>query len=56
MQIQLIFRNEQGDDLTHCTVCGDTPEQVSEVITHVLLEVYAQHGPGVSIQQLPTIR
>lgn len=56
MHIELIFRNRDGDLLDKVDVFANTAEQASEVITQVLIEVYAKHGPGVSIAQLPVIR
>ena len=55
MLIELIFRDKNGGYIASCRVAADTPEEASEVISHVLLEVYAKHGPGVHIQPLPVI-
>lgn len=55
MDIELYFKATDGTPITECTIHADTPEEASEVIAHVLLEVYAKYGPGVSITPLPTI-
>ena len=49
MHIELTFRNSDGDLLEQVSVCADTATEASEGITHVLIEMYAKHGPGVSI-------
>lgn len=52
MDITLSFTRTYGTpELEAVTIHADTAEEASEIISHILLELYAKHGSRLTVAQ-----